>query len=153
MLDAFELATERLGRPAGAGQRVEHVEYVRDPARLAASGLLASMQPVLRRALGRRRTACTPSASAPERALDTNRFAELAAAGVPLAFGSDSPVTELGPWAAVRAAAYPHDPAPRSARAAAFAAHTRAGWRAPAGADEGVLAAGAARHLRRLAGG
>jgi predicted amidohydrolase YtcJ len=77
------------------------------------------------------------------RALHLNRFAELAAAGVPLAFGSDAPVTPLGPWAAVRAAAYPSHPGAALSPRAAFVAHTRAGWRAAARESEGVLAPGA----------
>lgn len=141
VLDAVERATERLGRPAGAGQRVEHVEYVRNPARLAASGLLASMQPVFD-ALWGGVDGMYAQRLGTGRALDTNRFAELAAAGVPLAFGSDTPVTQLGPWAAVRAAAYPQEPGAAISPRAAFAAHTRAGWRAAGRVDEGVLAPG-----------
>ncbi len=38
-----------------------------------------------------------------------NPFGSLARAGVVLAFGSDSPVTELGGWEAVRAAAFHHE--------------------------------------------
>jgi predicted amidohydrolase YtcJ len=78
----------------------------------------------------------------PARAQRLNRFAELAAAGVALAFGSDSPVTALGPWAAVRAAVYPSDPGSALSPRAAFTAHTRAGWRAAGRADEGLLAPG-----------
>jgi predicted amidohydrolase YtcJ len=79
----------------------------------------------------------------PERATALNPFAALAAAGVPLAFGSDAPVTALGPWAAVRAAAYPHEPAAAISPRAAFVAHTRAGWRAARRDREGVLTVGA----------
>ena len=43
-----------------------------------------------------------------ERWRGTNPFRALADAGVTLAFGSDSPVTPLGPWAAVRAAVHHH---------------------------------------------
>ena len=77
----------------------------------------------------------------PARARLLNRFAELAAAGVPLAFGSDAPVTELGPWAAVRAGVHPTDPAAAIDAPAAFDAHCAGGWRA-AGREGGVLAAG-----------
>jgi predicted amidohydrolase YtcJ len=79
----------------------------------------------------------------PDRALALNRFGDLAAAGVPLAFGSDAPITELGPWAAVRAAAYPHDPTAAISPRSAFAAHTRAGWRAAGRDGEGLLRPGA----------
>ncbi|MBE7188306.1 amidohydrolase family protein, partial [Jatrophihabitans endophyticus] len=77
-----------------------------------------------------------------ERALALNRCGELAAAGVPLAFGSDTPVTALGPWAAVRAAAHHHDPTASLDPLAAFDAHTRAAWVAGGVDDEGVLAPG-----------
>lgn len=66
----------------------------------------------------------------PGRSLGMNPFAAMVAAGVVLAFGSDSPVIPLGPWEAVRAAAFHHVPASRVSARAAFAAHTRGGWRA-----------------------
>jgi predicted amidohydrolase YtcJ len=75
-----------------------------------------------------------------ERARQLNRFADLAGAGVGLAFGSDAPVTELGPWAAVRAAAYPHDPTAGISVPAAFDAHTRGAWAAAGRRGEGELA-------------
>jgi predicted amidohydrolase YtcJ len=141
-LDALDLVSERLGRTGGAGHRIEHAEYVRDPARLAASGLLASMQPCFD-ALWGGREGLYAERLGPERALALNRFGDLAAAGVPLAFGSDTPVTEAGPWAAVRAAANPHDPSAAISPRSAFAAHTRAGWRAARRDGEGVLVPGA----------
>lgn len=64
------------------------------------------------------------------RALAMNPFAALASAGIVLAFGSDSPVIPLGPWAAVRAAAFHRTQASRMTARAAFTAHTRGGWRA-----------------------
>ena len=49
------------------------------------------------------------NASAVDRGTKLNPFALLASQGVPLAFGSDSPVTGMNPWATVRAAiATPH---------------------------------------------
>ena len=85
----------------------------------------------------------------PGRALGMNPFAAMSAAGVVLAFGSDAPVVPLGPWAAVRAAVFHQTAASRLTARAAFAAHTRGGWRAlrPGApgvpADEtGVLAPG-----------
>ncbi|MGH6656202.1 MAG: amidohydrolase, partial [Actinocrinis sp.] len=74
----------------------------------------------------------------PGRALGMNPFAAMSAAGVVLAFGSDAPVIPLGPWAAVRAAAFHQTPASRMTARAAFAAHTRGGWRALNPAVEGV---------------
>ncbi len=136
VLDAFDLAAARLGRPVGAGHRIEHAEYVRDVPRLAASGLVASMQPCFD-ALWGGPDGMYAQRLGPGRAGELNRFAELAAAGVPLAFGSDAPVTELGPWAAVRAAAEPSDPAAAISTAAAFAAHTRAAGGPRAGPARG----------------
>jgi len=141
VLAAFEAATDRLGRPAGIGSRLEHVEMVSDPARLAASGLVASMQPAFDAAWGGH-GGMYAARLGEARAGAMNRFAELAAAGVPLAFGSDSPVTPIDPWAGVRAAAYPHEPGAAISVRAAFTAHTRAGWRAAGRDNEGVLAPG-----------
>jgi predicted amidohydrolase YtcJ len=56
-----------------------------------------------------------------------------------LAFGSDAPVTELDPWGTCRAALRHHNPVQRIGAKAAFAAHTRGGWRAVGVDDEGVL--------------
>jgi predicted amidohydrolase YtcJ len=141
ILDAVDLARAQGAQLAGAGHRVEHAEMVPDPRRFAAAGLTASVQPGFDAAWG------GPSGMYAERlgagrALGLNRFAELAAAGVPLAFGSDSPVTPLGPWAAVRAAAYPCDPGAAISPRSAFAAHTRGGWRAAGRSGEGILATG-----------
>jgi predicted amidohydrolase YtcJ len=141
VLDATEIAGRRLGRPGGAGHRIEHAEFVRDPARLAATGLLASMQPCFDASWGGVAGMYAQRLGA-SRAQRLNRFADLAAAGVPMAFGSDAPVTELGPWAAVRAARYPHDPAAAISTLDAFDAHTRGGWQAMGREAEGVLALG-----------
>jgi predicted amidohydrolase YtcJ len=71
-----------------------------------------------------------------------NPFRDLAAAGVPLAFGSDSPVTVAEPWRAVQAAIHPHSPDQGMAPTAAFRAHTAGGWTA-ARLDGGELRVGA----------
>ncbi len=55
----------------------------------------------------------------------TNPWRAMADAGVTLAFGSDSPVTPLGPWAAVRAAVHHHAPEHRLDPWTAYVAHTR----------------------------
>nr|BFF16889.1 amidohydrolase [Promicromonospora thailandica] len=76
-------------------------------------------------------------------------FADLAQAGVPLAFGSDTPVTPVDPWQGVRAATGHEDPDQRISAGAAFRAHTRGGWRL-AGLDHtgaGQLRVGAPAHL------
>ena len=142
VLAAVELASDRLGRPAGPGHRIEHVEFVHDPRRLAAAGLVASMQPCFDAEWGGD-DGMYATRLGVDRARRLNRFADLADAGVPLAFGSDAPVTELGPWAAVRAAVHPSDPTAGLSAPAAFAAHTVGGWRAAARPDPGVLVAGA----------
>lgn len=141
VLTAFELASERVGRPAGAQSRIEHAEFVRDPARLAASGLVASMQPLFDAEWGGS-DGMYATRLGPQRATALNRFADLAAAGVPLAFGSDAPVTPLGPWAAIRAATTMHDPATAVSVEAAFAAHTAGGWQAARRPETGRLAVG-----------
>lgn len=142
-VDAILEAVERMGPGSGRRHRVEHAEMVREPARLAASGLTASMQPGFDAAWGGSAAMYAQRLGA-ERAAGVNRFAALAQAGVPLAFGSDAPVTAIDPWAAVRAAVYPRTPASAISPEAGFAAHTRGGWAAAGRPDDGVLAVGAA---------
>jgi predicted amidohydrolase YtcJ len=78
------------------------------------------------------------------RAAALNPFASMARAGVGLAFGSDSPVTPLGGWEAVRAAVYHHNPEYRMSVRGALQAATSGGWRAAKVQDAGTLAAGMA---------
>ncbi|WBQ02096.1 amidohydrolase [Kribbella sp. CA-293567] len=142
----FELAAAKVGVQAlvAARHRLEHVEMVDDAAiaTLARCGVVASVQPMFDRHWG------GPNDMYAERVGDRwagmNPFGSLARAGVVLAFGSDSPVTEVGPWEAVRAAAFHHEPGQRITVRAAFAAHTRGGWRAAGIDDAGVLAPGTA---------
>ena len=141
ILDAVDTVGARFGRAAGIGHRIEHAEFVRDPTRLAASGLTASMQPRFDELWGGAHGMYAQRLGR-ARANQLNRFADLAAAGVPLAFGSDAPVTELGPWAAVAAAVHPHDSSAGLATDDAFAAHTIGGWRAAGRLDAGTLAPG-----------
>ena len=82
-----------------------------------------------------------------ERAATMNRFADLVAAGVLVAFGSDAPVTDLGPWQAVRAATCHSVPGQSLTARAAFAAHTRAGWRSIGEPATGMLAPDAPAHF------
>jgi predicted amidohydrolase YtcJ len=77
----------------------------------------------------------------------TNPFLALETAHVALALGSDSPVTPLGPWAAIRAAAYHHHPEQRLPVAAALHAHTRGGALAGRDDDGGSLGPGARADL------
>ncbi|SEC95644.1 amidohydrolase [Streptomyces melanosporofaciens] len=133
-----------LARVRAARHRVEHAEML-TPETIAAFadlGLTASVQPAFdalwggedgmyaqRLGLGRART--------------LNPYAALLRAGVPLALGSDSPVTPLDPWGTVRAAAFHRTPEHRISVRAAFTAHTRGGWRAIGRDDAGVLVPGA----------
>ncbi|MBX9245069.1 amidohydrolase family protein [Actinotalea ferrariae] len=120
----------------GAGRhRLEHAEMVDAPA-LAAMvllGLVASVQPAFDARWGGADGMYARRLGA-GRAEAMNPLADLAAAGVPLAFGSDAPVTPFDPWGAVLAAISHHDPGQRISARAAFRAHTRGGWRA-AGLD------------------
>ena len=72
-----------------------------------------------------------------DRALRLNPLALLASQGVPLAFGSDTPVTSMNPWATVRAATRHRTAGSAVSARAAFAAATRGAWRA-GGVRDGV---------------
>jgi predicted amidohydrolase YtcJ len=138
----FELAAEKVGAQAlvAVRHRLEHVEMPSPEAiaTFARYGVAASVQPMFDGLWG------GPDDMYAERVGDRwramNPLASLARAGVVLAFGSDSPVTGLGPWEAVRAAAFHHNPDERITVRAAFQAHTRGGWRAAGIDDAGVLA-------------
>jgi hypothetical protein len=147
VVDGFTAAADLIGaeRVAVARHRLEHVEMIGpgQVAELARLGVVASVQPAFD-ALWGGHDGMYAVRLGRERAAGMNPFASMAAAGVPLAFGSDSPVTRLEPWAAVRAAAFHHVPEQRMAVDAAFAAHTTGGWRAARHDDAGVLTRGAA---------
>ncbi|HYN75501.1 MAG TPA: amidohydrolase family protein [Candidatus Limnocylindria bacterium] len=127
-----------------ARHRIEHAEMLDAGLinRMAHLGLHASVQPVFD-ALWGGAGGMYGERLGPERALTLNAFADMAAAGIPLAFGSDAPVTPLGPWEAVRAAAHHHVAGQRLSVEAAFAAHTVGGWRAAGRDDAGTLVPGA----------
>ncbi|MFE0020636.1 amidohydrolase [Amycolatopsis sp. NPDC059021] len=150
VIEGFRLAEKQVGQRALAARhhRLEHLEMVdAGQARaLAGWGVVASMQPLFDAAWGGEHGMYAERLG--ERAAGLNPFAALAAEGVLLAFGSDTPVTPLDPWAAVRAAVYHHTPGSGLSPRAAFTAHTRAGHRA-AGVNDGVtgsLVAGAPAH-------
>jgi predicted amidohydrolase YtcJ len=128
-----------------ARHRLEHLEMLDDDAVavLAELGVHASVQPVFDAWWGGEKGMYSERLGAP-RARGMNRFADLATAGVPLALGSDSPVTPFAPWEALRACAYHHETEQRISVRAAFLAHTRGGWRAAGRDDGGVLAPGTA---------
>lgn len=99
---------------AACGHRLEHLEMVsaEQAAQLGSWGVIASMQPGFDARWGGDDGMYAQRLGV-QRAAGLNPFALLASQGVPLAFGSDSPVTELDPWAAVRAAAHHRTPAAR----------------------------------------
>ncbi|RSS79874.1 amidohydrolase [Streptomyces sp. WAC06614] len=137
-------ATVGLARIRAARHRVEHAEMM-TPATIAAFadlGLTASVQPAFDAAWGGEDGMYADRLGA-DRARTLNPFAALLKAGVPLAFGSDAPVTPLDPWGTVRAAAFHRTPEHRISVRAAFTAHTRGGWRALGRDDAGVLVPGA----------
>jgi predicted amidohydrolase YtcJ len=111
-------------------------------ATLADLGVVASVQPAFDRLWGGPAGMYVERLGA-ERGQALNPFAAMAAAGVVLAFGSDSPVTPLDPWGTVRAAVHHQTPDQSMSVEAAFAAHTVGGWRAARVDDGGVLRVGA----------
>ncbi|MFF3342432.1 amidohydrolase [Streptomyces flavidovirens] len=146
VVDGVRAAAEKLGlaRIRAARHRVEHAEML-TPATIAAFaefGLTASVQPAFDAAWGGE-DGMYAQRLGPERARTLNPYAALLRAGVPLAFGSDSPVTPLDPWGTVRAAAFHRTPEHRVSVRAAFTAHTRGGWRAVGRDDAGTLVPGA----------
>jgi hypothetical protein len=146
VLAGFRGAGESVGEPAlrAARHRLEHAEAVDDEAvaALAAWGLTASVQPGFDARWGGT-SGMYAERLGPRRGSRLNPFAAMAAAGVPLALGSDAPVTPFDPWAAVRACAYHRDPQQRISARAAFLAHTRGGWRAARQDGQGALVPGA----------
>ncbi len=146
VVEGFRAAAEKLGpaRIRAARHRVEHVEMLTPEtiAAFAELGLTASVQPAFD-ALWGGEEGMYADRLGTERARTLNPYAALLRAGVPLAFGSDSPVTPLDPWGTVRAAAFHRTPEHRISARAAFTAHTRGGWRAVGRDDAGTLVPGA----------
>ncbi|MFJ4921785.1 amidohydrolase [Streptomyces sp. NPDC088725] len=144
--DGVRAAAEQLGpaRVRAARHRVEHAEMLTPEtvAAFAELGLTASVQPAFDAAWGGDEGMYAQRLGV-ERARTLNPYAGLLRAGVPLALGSDSPVTPLDPWGTVRAAAFHRTPAHRISVRAAFTAHTRGGWRAVGRDDAGTLVPGA----------
>jgi len=132
VLEALDRAAAEVGeqRVRAAGHRLEHVEMADAAAiaRLAKHSVTVSAQPVFDAEWGAPGGMYEQRLGSRSRAM--NSFASYYSAGVPLAFGSDSPVTPLRPWASVRACLEHSNPAERISARAAFLGHTRAGWRA-----------------------
>jgi predicted amidohydrolase YtcJ len=140
------IAAEKLlgsGALSACRHRVEHLEMAtpRHRAALAHFGIVASVQPGFDAHWGGH--GMYTERLGAERAGQMNDLAALAAAGIPMAFGSDAPATAAGPWAAVRAAVFPSSPKHALSARAAFTAHTRGGQRAAHRDNAGVLREGA----------
>ncbi|WP_230196471.1 amidohydrolase [Streptomyces coriariae] len=146
VVEGVRAAAEKVGlaRIRAARHRIEHAEMLTPEtiAAFAELGLTASVQPAFDALWGGEEGMYAQRLGV-ERARTLNPFAALLRAGVPLAFGSDSPVTPLDPWGTVRAAAFHRTPGHRVSARAAFTAHTRGGWRAIGRDDAGVLVPGA----------
>ncbi|MFC0625543.1 amidohydrolase [Kribbella deserti] len=146
VVEGLAKASDKVGAVelVAARHRLEHVEMI-DAAGidvLSRNGVVASVQPMFDALWGGAEGMYAERLG--DRWSGMNPYASMARAGVALAFGSDSPVTALDPWGGVRAAAWHQTPSERITVRAAFAAHTRGGWRAAGIDDAGVLAPGTA---------
>jgi len=128
--------------------RIEHAEMVTNAQleTLAELGVVLSMQPVFDELWGGPEGMYEQRLGV-NRAVDMNPFADVSQRGIVMAFGSDSPVTPVGPWRAIVAATLHHNPAKRISARAAFTAHTRGGWRAVHDDLAGAIAVGAPAHF------
>ena len=150
VMNGFRAAASRCGAEAirmGA-HRLEHAEMLDDD-HIAAMNefcITASMQSMFDSLWG------APGGMYQQRlgairAAKMNRLADISSAGVLLALGSDSPVTVMDPWLAVRAAAQHHQPKQRLTIDKAINAHTLSGWAAAGTLGVGQLVVGAPAHL------
>lgn len=149
--DAIAAAVAGLRRAAeqlGAGpvrvarHRLEHLEMVdrSDLATLAELGVVASVQPAFDREWGRPGELYQTRLG--DRAATMNPLGDLWRAGVPLALGTDAPVTPLAGWATVQAALRHSRPEQRLSVPVALAAATRGGHWAARDDASGVVVAG-----------
>ncbi|WP_310963461.1 amidohydrolase [Nocardioides terrisoli] len=143
------LLVERVGADAvrAARHRLEHVEMPSPEliARLAELGIVASMQPAFDALWGGPDQMYATRLG--ERWHDMNPLGSMHRAGVAMAFGSDTPVTPIDPWGAVRSAIEHRDVTQRITPTAAFEAHTAGGWHAARQDGVGRVRTGAPAHL------
>jgi predicted amidohydrolase YtcJ len=140
VVGALDRVVERFGASAVArcGHRLEHLEMItpEQAGRLGANGVVASVQPNFD-ALWGGDDGMYASRLGIDRARGLNPLALLASQGVPLALGSDTPVTSMNPWKTVRAAMRHRTQGSALSARAAFAAATRGAWRA-GGVHDGI---------------
>nr|WP_198423774.1 amidohydrolase family protein [Microlunatus antarcticus] len=144
-VEGLRRIAEQLGddRVRAARHRLEHVEMVAaaDLPVLARLGVTASVQPAFDAAWGGPAELYAERVGA--RATTMNPFASMLRAGVPVAFGTDAPVTPVAGWQMVRDAVDHTRPDERLDVATAFACATVGGQLA-AGVDGGTLGPGSA---------
>lgn len=140
-LAAAEVGADALRR---SRHRLEHVEGAdaASAAVLADLAVAASMQPAFDALWGGGESLYAQRLG-PDRGPTLNPIGSMAAAGVVLAFGSDSPVTAVDPWGTIRAAVFHQVPEQRISARAAFNAHTRGAHRAALVDGAGALVPGA----------
>jgi predicted amidohydrolase YtcJ len=140
--------TLSVARIRAARHRLEHVEMISeiDIATLAELGVVSSVQPAFDAAWGKPGELYEQRLGQ-RRAHEMNPFGSLSRAGVPLAFGTDAPVTSLAGWANVRAAVQHWQPAERLTVASAFDAATRGGHWAGFADNAGAIRAGSAASM------
>ena len=140
VLAGFEEAASVIGLDVlrGGRHRIEHLEAIDAAGVLTTArlGLIASVQPAFDAAWGGTERMYAVRLG-PVRAGGLNPFAAMVAAGVTLAFGSDSPVTPFAPWEGIRAALLHRTPAQRLPIAAALAGYTSGGRAAGPGRGSG----------------
>lgn len=147
--DALLLAAERVGRDRfrAARHRLEHIEMPSDRLLdvMADLGVAASMQPLFDDLWGGPDLMYAERLG--ERWRGMNPVGAMARRGIPMAFGSDSPVSPINPWAGVRAAVHHRDPEQRCDPPTAFRSHTQGGWWAARVDGVGTLEVGAPAHF------
>lgn len=150
VVEGFKLAENEVGASAlrSSKHRIEHAEMLNQEhfQYLANLGVVLSMQPVFDELWGQA-NGLYEERLGKDRASEMNSFSEILRTGISVAFSSDSPVTPLDPWRAVKAAVNHHTVKHRISARAAFNAHTRGGWRAVKNDSAGVITEGAPAHL------
>jgi predicted amidohydrolase YtcJ len=146
--EGFRLAEKQLGRDAirAARHRLEHVEMPSPETleMMADLGVVASMQPLFDELWGGPEQMYAERLGGRWRGM--NPIGDVDRAGIPVALGSDTPVTRPRPWDAIRAACRHHEESQRVDRETAFRMHTVGGWHAGLGTG-GTLAVGEPAHL------